>query len=56
MEISSNRRAIVSPTWAPFYEETLIPDAVRLNDHLHVSGHTGEDHEKGHLSVELEAQ
>ena len=53
--MSGKRRAIVSPTWAPFYEETLIPAAVQLGDQLHVSGHTGEDHD-GRFPVELEAQ
>jgi enamine deaminase RidA (YjgF/YER057c/UK114 family) len=37
------RTAIVSPTWAPFYAETRIPAAVRLDDQVHLSGHTGED-------------
>jgi enamine deaminase RidA (YjgF/YER057c/UK114 family) len=36
------RDAIVPSVWAPFYEETNVPAAVRVGDTLHVTGHTGE--------------
>lgn len=36
------RDTIVPPVWAAFYEETLVPAAVRVGDTLHLTGHTGE--------------
>ncbi|MDP9250273.1 MAG: Rid family hydrolase [Chloroflexota bacterium] len=53
--MTSNRALIVSPSWAPFYEETAIPAAVSTGAQLHVSGHTGEDPD-GRFPDEMEAQ
>jgi enamine deaminase RidA (YjgF/YER057c/UK114 family) len=53
--LSNKRVAIVSETWKPFYEETRIPAAVWDGDHLHVSGHTGEDPD-GRFPTLVEAQ
>ena len=53
--MSRKREAIVSPSWEPFYEATKVPAAVRAGDHLHVTGHTGEDRD-GQFPEELEAQ
>jgi enamine deaminase RidA (YjgF/YER057c/UK114 family) len=39
----TRRKAIVSPLWAQFFEDTGIPAAVRDGDTLYVTGHTGED-------------
>jgi hypothetical protein len=43
--------AIVPSDWAAFYDETHVPAAVRVDDTLHVTGHTGEtasgDHPEG---------
>ena len=40
---STRRRAIVSPIWAQFFEDTSVPAAIRDGDTLYVTGHTGED-------------
>ncbi len=37
-----SREAIVPAVWADFYRETRIPAAVRVDDTLRVTGHTGE--------------
>ena len=39
----TQRIAVVSPSWRPFFEETGIPAAVRHDSTLYVTGHTGED-------------
>jgi enamine deaminase RidA (YjgF/YER057c/UK114 family) len=49
------RSAIVSPAWAPFFEETKIPAAALIGNQLHVSGHTGEDRD-GRFPPNLEMQ
>jgi enamine deaminase RidA (YjgF/YER057c/UK114 family) len=53
--VTGNRSVVVSPSWAPFYEETAIPAAVSTGGQLHVSGHTGEDPD-GRFPDEMEAQ
>ena len=53
--MARTRSAIVSPAWAPFFEETKIPAAALIGDQLHVSGHTGEDHD-GHFPPDMETQ
>jgi enamine deaminase RidA (YjgF/YER057c/UK114 family) len=55
LEVTISRSVIVSPSWAPFYEETAIPAAVLTGAQLHVSGHTGEDPD-GRFPDEMEAQ
>jgi enamine deaminase RidA (YjgF/YER057c/UK114 family) len=37
-----SRQAIVPAAWAAFYAETSIPAAVRVNETLRLTGHTGE--------------
>lgn len=49
------RDVIVPSVWAPFFEETHIPGAVRVGDTLHVTGHTG-DTADGSFSDSPEAQ
>lgn len=51
-----SRRAVVVPAvWAEFYEQTRIPAAVRVEDVLRVSGHTGETAD-GVFSADPETQ
>jgi enamine deaminase RidA (YjgF/YER057c/UK114 family) len=41
--LPTSRKAIVSPIWERFFEETKVPAAIRDGDTLYVTGHTGED-------------
>jgi hypothetical protein len=37
-----SRDAIVPPSWRPFYEATHIPAAVRVENRIYLTGHTGD--------------
>jgi enamine deaminase RidA (YjgF/YER057c/UK114 family) len=39
----TSRRAIVSPIWREFFEQTDVPAAIRDGKTVYVTGHTGED-------------
>lgn len=41
--IAPNRDGIVPAFWRPFFESSGVPAALRDDDTLHVTGHTGED-------------
>jgi enamine deaminase RidA (YjgF/YER057c/UK114 family) len=49
------RDAIVPAEWAPFFEATGIPAAVRVGDTLRLTGHTG-DREDGSFAAGAEGQ
>jgi len=51
----SSPEAIVPAVWAEFYEETHIPAALRVNDTVRVTGHTGEAADGG-FSTDPEVQ
>jgi enamine deaminase RidA (YjgF/YER057c/UK114 family) len=50
-----SRQAIVPAAWAAFYAETNIPAAVRVNETLRLTGHTGETAD-GLFSTDAETQ
>jgi enamine deaminase RidA (YjgF/YER057c/UK114 family) len=49
------REAIIPAYWAPFYEATNIPAAVRVGDMLRLTGHTG-DRRDGSFAEDAEEQ